>query len=217
VPTALKISSLPPELLNEVYPYVPACKMVGIMLVELNGGIPKTLDVTLEGKLSDSDPNVIISGVVEGIITYKNVGEANLEDATDMAARHGMKITSTAKEFAEEYSSALTIKGDGVEIGTTLYGKDKLPRIISILGYKIDIAPSKQSLIFEYIDGPGRIGVIGTILGDAEINITTMQIGTKPDEQCALVYVNIEGEVTDKVIQKIKESIDLKNLWLVTL
>jgi D-3-phosphoglycerate dehydrogenase len=217
VPTALKISSLPPELLNEVYPYVPACKMVGRMLVELNGGIPKTLDVTLEGKLSDSDPNVIISGVVEGVITYKNVGEANLEDATDMAARHGMKITSTAKEFAEEYSSALTIKGDGVEIGTTLYGKDKLPRIISILGYKIDIAPSKQSLIFEYIDGPGRIGVIGTILGDAEINITTMQIGTKPDEQCALVYVNIEGEVTDKVIQKIKESIDLKNLWLVTL
>jgi D-3-phosphoglycerate dehydrogenase len=128
-----------------------------------------------------------------------------------------MKITSTTKEFAEEYSSALTIKGDDVEIGTTLYGKDKLPRIISILGYKIDIAPSKQSLIFEYVDGPGRIGVIGTVLGNAGINITTMQIGTKPDEKCALVYVNIEGDVTDDVLQKIKESIDLKNLWLVTL
>jgi D-3-phosphoglycerate dehydrogenase len=217
VPTALKASSLPPELLNEVYPYVPACKMAGRMLVELNGGTPKKLDVTLEGKLSDSDPSVLINGIVEGIITYKNVGDANLEDAEDMAKRHGMEITSYVKEFAEEYSSALYIKGDSVELATTLYGKERLPRIISILGYKIDIAPAKHSLVIEYADGPGRIGVIGTVLGNAGINITTMQIATRTDDNSALVYVNLEGNVDDSVIEEIREAIDLKNIWRISL
>jgi D-3-phosphoglycerate dehydrogenase len=217
VPTALKVSSLPPELLNEVYPYVPACKMAGRILVELNGGIPKTLDVTLEGKLSDSDPSVLINGIVEGIITYKTVGEANLEDGTDMAARHGIEISSNAKEFAEEYSSALSIKGDSVELATTLYGKDQLPRIISILGYKIDIAPAKQSLVIEYSDGPGRIGAIGTLLGDAGINITTLQIATHPEDNSALVYINVEGDIQDAVIEEIRETIEPKNIWRITL
>ena len=68
------------------------------------------------------------------------------------------------------------------------------------MGYKIDIAPGRQSLIFEYVDAPGRMGTIGTILGEAGINITTMQIGAKPADRCALVYMNVEGEVDDAVL-----------------
>jgi D-3-phosphoglycerate dehydrogenase len=145
------------------------------------------------------------------------VGEANLEDGTDMAARHGIEISSNAKEFAEEYSSALSIKGDSVELATTLYGKDQLPRIISILGYKIDIAPAKQSLVIEYSDGPGRIGAIGTLLGDAGINITTLQIATHPEDNSALVYINVEGDIQDAVIEEIRETIEPKNIWRITL
>ena len=72
-------------------------------------------------------------------------------------------------------------------------------------------------MIFGYVDGPGRIGVIGKILGDAGINITTMQIGNKPEEKCALVYMNVEGDVNDDVIETLKNSIDLKNVWNINL
>ena len=67
------------------------------------------------------------------------------------------------------------------------------PRIVSLLDYRIDIAPGRESLVFEYVDAPGRIGTIGTVLGEAGVNITTMQVGAKPEERCALVYVNVEG------------------------
>ena len=50
------------------------------------------------------------------------------------------------------------------------------------------------------------------------MNITTMQIGTKPEERCALVYMNVEGEVDDAVLDKLRSSLeDLKNLWYVKL
>ena len=50
------------------------------------------------------------------------------------------------------------------------------PRIMSLLDYKIDIAPAKQSLVFAYVDAPGRIGAIGPLLGNEGVNITTLQI-----------------------------------------
>lgn len=92
------------------------------------------------------------------------------------------------------------------------------PRIVSLLGYKIDIAPARDSLVFEYVDAPGRVGVIGTILGEAGVNITTMQVGTKPEERCALVYVNVEGDVSPDVLDRLRGAItDLKNLWYIKL
>ena len=92
------------------------------------------------------------------------------------------------------------------------------PRIVSLLDYKIDIAPGRDSLVFEYVDAPGRIGTIGTILGEAGVNITTMQVGAKPEERCALVYVNVEGDVSDQVMANLRAGVaDLKNLWHVKL
>lgn len=217
VPTAINASSLPPEVLDRIQPYIPACKMMGRIVHEILGHIPKNLEVVLEGDISDEGVEPLIAGAVEGIIKYKQISPMDASDSDSIANRHGIKITTSSSDNAQEYSSAVRIKADGVEIASTLYGVDKLSRIISIMGYKIDITPAKNSLIFEYVDGPGRIGVIGGILGDAGINITTMQIGTKPKEQCALVYINVEGDVSDDVMQQLRDSIDLKNVWKISL
>ena len=88
---------------------------------------------------------------------------------------------------------------------------------MSLLDYKIDIVPASHSLVMEYEDAPGRIGTIGTVLGAAGVNITTMQIGTNPAEQCALVYINVEGDIPDEVLGQLREAIDLKSMWRIDL
>ena len=110
-------------------------------------------------------------------------------------------------------SLAHLVVADGVEVGATLFGSMQRPRIMSLLDYKIDIAPAKQSLVFEYVDAPGRIGAIGTLLGNEGVNITTMQIGTKPSEKTALVYMNVEGNVNDQLLEKLSSTLDFKNVW----
>lgn len=217
VPTAITVSSLPPEVMDNIRPYIHACKTMGRMVVELLGHMPKRLEVILEGALSDGNPDPLVGGVVDGIISYKDLGVLAHDGASSTAGRHGIHVESASKEDAGEFASCVRIKADEVELAATLYGMDRSPRIVSVMGYKIDIAPAKDSLVFEYVDGPGRIGVIGTILGERGINITTMQIGTKPEEQCALVYINIEGEIDDDVMDALRESIDLKNIWHISI
>lgn len=217
VPTAINATSLPPEVIDRIRPYIPACKMMGRIIHEILGRVPKRLEIVLEGDMSDEGADPLIAGAISGLIAYKQVCPADGGDAVSLASRHGIKTVTSTKDNAGEYASAVRIKADDVEIASTLYGVDRLSRIISILGYKIDITPAKYSLIFEYVDGPGRIGVIGKILGDAGINITTMQIGNKPEEKCALVYMNVEGDVNDDVIETLRNSIDLKNVWNINL
>ena len=217
VPTAINVSPLPPEVMDALSPYVPACKMMGRIIAQVLGTIPKSLSVELAGTLAGADPDMLVAGALDGILSYRRLSTVTSANVDSVAARHGITVETSSVCDAQEYASSVRVAADGVEVSSTLFGVDQQARIASIMGYKIDIAPAKQSLIFEYVDAPGRIGVIGTVLGEANVNITTMQIGTKPAEQCALVYMNVEGDVTDEVLDRLREAIDLKNLWVLSL
>ena len=213
VPTALNMTLVPPEMMDAVGPYVPACQMMGRMLAQILGCIPKTLRVEAAGTIANADASILVAGALDGILAYRRAGSVTPVNVESVAVRHGIKVDTASIADADEYASAVKVVADGVEVGATLFGSMQRPRIMSLLDYKIDIAPAKQSLVFEYVDAPGRIGAIGTLLGNEGVNITTMQIGTKPSEKTALVYMNVEGNVNDQLLEKLSGALDFKNVW----
>ena len=219
VPTALNMAPVPPEVMDAVGPYVPACQMMGSMLAQLGGEVPKRLSLTASGKAAPADATILVAGTLQGLLSYKNLATVVTPvNAEAVARRHGIRVDTGAHASAGAYSSSVTVVADGREIGCTLSGEDQHVRLISLLGYKVDIAPGPQALIFQYEDRPGRVGTIGSILGDAGINITTMQIVNDPEAGQAIVYMNIEGELDDSVLAKLRENLeDPKNLWYVKL
>ncbi len=218
VPTALNMVSVEPEMIDAMGPYVPACQMMGSMLAQMGGGIPQRLEITASGTLWQADLTPLIASATKGILSYKRVASVTSDNAEAMARRHGITIQSKSIPEAGSYASTVSVVADGVEAACTLGGDAQTVHLVSLLGYKLDIVPAAQSLIFEYEDAPGRIGVIGTILGEQGINITTMQVAVGSDETCSLVYMNIEGEVSDDTLAKLHAGVpDLKNLWHIKL
>ena len=192
--------------------------MMGRLVAQLLGDMPKTLKVTAAGSIVGADLSILVAGALGGILSDRRAGTVTPVNAESVAARHGIKVETESVADAQEYASTVTVCADGVEAGCTMAAAAQSPRIVSLLDYKIDIAPGRDSLVFEYVDAPGRIGAIGTILGEAGVNITTMQVGAKPEERCALVYVNVEGDVSDQVMANLRAGVaDLKNLWHVKL
>lgn len=218
VPTALNMSAVPPEVMDVVGPYVPACQIMGRVLAQILNGLPSELTITAAGTLAGADLSFLSAGALAGILTYKNSGSVTPVNAVAMAERHGIRVETATVPQSHEYSSYVSVRADDCEIAATLSGANAHPRLVSLLGYRLDVAPAPQALVFEYVDAPGRVGVIGTILGEAGVNISTMQIGTNDEKKTALVYMNVEGDVTDAVIAELKEKItDLNNLWLLRL
>ncbi|MEG2934449.1 MAG: ACT domain-containing protein, partial [Gordonibacter sp.] len=212
------MAPVPPEVMDAVGPYVPACQMMGSMLAQIAGTIPQYLMLTASGSLANADSSILVAGTLKGLLSYQNRATVTPVNADSVAKRHGIRVETQAKPDADGYASAVSVVADGTEVACTLGDAAQGARIVSLLGYKVDIAPARQSLIFEYVDAPGRMGTIGTILGEAGINITTMQIGAKPEEQCALVYMNVTGDVDEAVLDRLRADIsELKNLWYVKL
>ncbi|MEF9841241.1 MAG: phosphoglycerate dehydrogenase [Raoultibacter sp.] len=217
VPTAVNMASVPPEVMDAVGPYVPACQMMGSILAQISDVAPSKLKITAAGALADADLSILCAGSLNGLLSRQAKANVTPVNADAIAKRHGIKIELASEADAHEYASTVTLAIDGAEASCTLSGAAQMPRIVSLLGYQIDIAPAPHSLVFEYVDAPGRIGTIGTILGNAGVNITTMQIGAQPEEKNALIFMNVEGAVSEDVLAQLAEALELKNLWYIKL
>lgn len=218
VPTALNMSTVPPDVVDALGPYVPACQMMGSMLAQILQQTPKRLSIVCAGGAAPANSSVILAGILQGLFPYHNTSRISSANSKAFAHRHGIKVDSGIRTSAGAYASSVSVEADGLEIACTLSGDAQQVRLISFLGYKVDIEPAAHALVFEYVDTPGKIGIIGSILGDAGVNISTMQIRDNPNTKMALVYMNVDGNVTQEVLDALKQSVgDLKNLWNVAL
>jgi D-3-phosphoglycerate dehydrogenase len=71
--------------------------------------------------------------------------------------------------------------------------------------FEIDMAPSTHMAFFRYPDVPGMIGKVGTLLGEAGINIASMQVGRKKIHGEAVMGVNVDSPIPDSVLDEIRE------------
>ena len=99
---------------------------------------------------------------------------------------------------------------------TQALGHDN-PRIIDISGYTVDFVPEQDVIILEYVDGPGRIGKIGTILGDAGISVESMQIARNDETDTALVLMNLDKPITARIQDDIEKAVNCTRAWFVEL
>ena len=212
------MSNVPPEVMDKFGPYLTACQTMGRIIAQIEEDVPRQLALTASGTLASADSSMLLASALKGLISYKNIGAVTGANAEAVAQRHGIDVTLNSQVSANGYDSSLALLTGDCQIACTLYGTDRPARIISLFGYSLDIEPAAQSLIVRYKDAPGRVGIIGSILGDAGINITTMQIGKRSDSENVVVYLNIEGDVTDGILDKLRSNIaELEDLWYVQL
>lgn len=74
--------------------------------------------------------------------------------------------------------------------------------------FNTDFQPEEHMLVLAYQDRPGLIGKIGTILGDAGVNIGNMNLGRREKGGEALVVFSIDSPVSEETLRKIGEGVD---------
>jgi D-3-phosphoglycerate dehydrogenase len=95
-------------------------------------------------------------------------------NARAIAEELGVHVDARSDPQADTYTSSLRAVGGTTSIvGMSMAGS---PRIVSIDGYEVDTTPIGALLLTQHADVPGMIGKVGTILGEAKINISTMQV-----------------------------------------
>ena len=90
-------------------------------------------------------------------------------------------------------------------------------RIIEIDGFTIEVTPQDSVLVIFNDDKPGVIGSVGTVCGKHAINICTMGVGQKPDEQKAILAVSLDKQPDTEAIEELSKLDFVNEIYVCTL
>lgn len=223
VPTALNMTRVPDDVMATVGPYIEACQTAGRILAQLAGDPITSLQVTTMGELAKGNYEILGTAALQGIISQTSDERVNFVNADHLAEERGIDLTMNHDDNLEVYSSMVRLRGrvEGrdSQVACTVAGGGKV-RIVDFLGYRFDMAPASNILVMQYVDGPGRLSRITPVLGDAGINISTMQVSTIEGGDISTVVFNLDEPCSESVRDKLAAALDeydLHGIWYIHL
>lgn len=167
------------EAMSMLGPYVQVGTTIGGVAVQLLAGQPESLTIRYQGDIAKEDTNPIKVAVLAGLLGSLTEERVNMVNADIIASSRGLSVTEQKESTCENYANMVTVEvntksGRTLVAGSSLRGRTHLTRVGD---YWLEIEPSGSYMLFtEHKDRPGMIGAVGTIIGNADINISQMQV-----------------------------------------
>jgi len=148
---------------------------LGSLAAQLLSGRPEAVELTYHGELLEMSPEPLRAAAVRGVLETFSEGRVNLVNALAVARERGLDVAERRESAAARYPALLDVRmGDTAVSGTLLDGE---PRIVNIEGFSVDMPVEGHFLLTRHTDKPGMIGRVGTVLGQHDVNISSMQVG----------------------------------------
>jgi len=167
------------EAMSVLGPYVQVGTTIGRVVVQLLEGHPASLTIRYQGDIAKEDTAPIKVAVLAGLLETLTEERVNMVNADIIAGSRGLSVTEQKESTCENYANMVTVEvntksGSTLVAGSSLRGKTHLTRVSD---YWLEIEPLGSYMLFtEHKDRPGMIGAVGTIIGNADINISQMQV-----------------------------------------
>jgi len=144
----------------------------------------------------------------------------NMVNTPVLAKERGISIDETKNPEAKDVASSFTAKVITDKVTRTVTGSvfgGTLLRIIEIDGFNIEVTPQGSVLVIFNDDKPGVIGSVGSVCGKHGINICTMGVGQKPDQQKAVLAVSLDKEPDADAIAELGKLDFVNEIYVCTL
>lgn len=158
--------------------------------------------------------NLLIASAAAGALDSITDGvRLNLVNARSLAENRGIDLSvATAHSQVPDNGAQVTVRCGRNEVviaGVAPEGSG--PRLTRIDGFIVDVTPRRTLLVLTNADVPGVIGRVGTLLGDAKVNIAEYHQARLTRGGDAMAAVSVDGEITEAVRQKLLKLPDIKS------
>jgi D-3-phosphoglycerate dehydrogenase len=198
VPFAVNVDAN--EAAETVRPFLPLAEHLGALFASLAEKLPPVIDVEFQGDIGGYDNKITLLSAVKGMLGQISDEPVSFVNALNMARDRGVEVRGISNTVAKDYLNVVTIRGGGHALAGTLVGLRLEPRLVMVDEHNVDMPPANHMLVVRNDDRPGMIGVVGTMLGDAGVNIDDMDVGRSADGVPA-VMVLATGEAVPSGVQ----------------
>lgn len=215
-----------PETLQALQPYLALIEKMGKLYTQLHPGPLRHVELACSGEIASMDLRPLKVALIKGLLESISDAHVNVVNASLIAKQWGLEVTERTSTEPEHYANLVTlrVRTDGEEhllAGTITWGEE---RIVHVDRYATDFAPYGYILICHNMDRPGMIGRVGTILGNAGVNIRDMDVGPQGTERHAqrprgqaLMVLSLDDAVPSWALDQIRESQDIFDLTMAKL
>jgi|SRR5579884_518971 len=187
VSSAVNVPAVPAEDWEVLGPFVPLCRALGRIVVELlNGSSIDRVQTEFLGRIAERDTRLLSIEVLLGVLRGHTEEEVNEVNAPAIADERGIDVAETKRTTSRDYTDLIrvTLAGaeDSVRVVGTLIGRRNRPHLLEAWGQRFDVQMEEHITLFRYRDVPGMIGRVGTTFGAHGINIVSAAVGRQPDD-----------------------------------
>ncbi|MBN1677482.1 MAG: phosphoglycerate dehydrogenase [Candidatus Thermoplasmatota archaeon] len=207
--------NLPAKLDPEIAPYMPLAEKLGTMACQLGMFSASKVEVSCRGELAHKDIRIIVACVVTGLLRpMSEEFNVNYINALATARTRGIEVVSSTSDESGRYKNLISVElkangGTVAVVGTLM--SDKGARIVEIDGNSVDIEPEGNFLLIGHSDKPGMIGKVGTVLGDNDVNIASMEVARKQVRGPAMMILTLDDDLPPAVLEKVRRIPDLNS------
>jgi D-3-phosphoglycerate dehydrogenase / 2-oxoglutarate reductase len=177
---------------------------MGAMLPQLFEDVLRDeLAVLLQGELADLEPEPFAAAVLAGALPFVTDRRVTIVNASAIARELGVRTTVTREVAKAPFRASFGLAaGEHRLIGTVLANG---VRVVEIDGFEIDAIAEGTLLVTRHRDVPGMVGRLGTILGNANVNISTMQVARRERGGVAMMVLGVDRRVDRSVLAALAE------------
>ena len=207
---------------EEVSPWLDLVRKLGLLVGALSEELPVSLSVQVRGELASEDVEVLRLSALRGLFSAVIEDQVTFVNAPAIAEERGVAADlSTATESPNHRSvvdvRAVASDGSVVNVAGALSGPQQVEKVVQINGRNFDLRAQGINLVINYVDQPGALGKIGTLLGTAGVNIHAAQLSEDAEGPGATILLRLDRDVPADVRSAIGAAVNANKLEVVDL
>jgi D-3-phosphoglycerate dehydrogenase len=212
---AVNAPALPPEELAYLRPFSDLTERLAALHAQLFGGRVSMIELDIEGEIAEHDVNLLVAAAIKGVLQPFTEERINAVNARLIASNRGIRLVERRSRAHSSYASLVTVRMQDHEIaGTVLMGE---LRAVRIDDFRVDLVPAGRFLVSRHEDRPGVVGRFGSILGEHDVNIASMQVGRDAPRGNAMMILAVDERVAPELLDRLREVVGMSDLRYVEL
>lgn len=202
VPFAVNVDAA--EVAEIVRPFLPLAEQLGATLGSLLDEVPSAITISFEGEIGGYDNGLASLSALKGFMGVLIDEPVSFVNVRSLMSEHGAAVELVASSTSHDYVNRLSMSAGDRSVAATLMGLRNEARLVEIDGHDLDLPPSDHMLIVRNDDRPGMIGIVGTVLGDAGINVDDMDVGRSSEKGSAIMVIATRQEVAPETVEQLR-------------
>ena len=192
VTNAVNIPSVGAEDLEVLGPFLPLAASLGRFALELARGEPSRITLEYYGELAEHDTRLLTVAALNGAFRGRVDQPVNYVNAPLVAAERGIEVVEQRRRSSRDFTNLIAVSAGDLRVAGTTIGRENRQWLVSALGFDVEIELSPRMVVLRYDDVPGVIGRVGTLLGEAGVNIANMAVSRNREAGKAVMVLSLD-------------------------